>query len=139
MNSSPLEDRIRSLGYFSFKTMKNLPLVCEVKDDKSIVVVESMAQKFINHGNNQGQIFATNSVTTYTDKKIRDGVPLKQEQDLEFETIQKGELVCKIENGIVITLTPVVVQINRSGIRNANGEEQYDVINLAKVKFSDKQ
>ncbi len=64
---------------------------------------------------------------------------MKQEQDLEFETIQKGELVCKIENGIVITLTPVVVQINRSGIRNANGEEQYDVINLAKVKFSDKQ
>lgn len=138
MNGDSLEKKIGSLGYFNFRILKNMPLICEIKDDRSVIVVEAIVQKIIRTGTEQGQIFATNSVTTYTSKEIRMGAPLKQEQILEFDTIQKGELVCKMENGIVITLIPVVVQINRSGIRNPNGEEQYDVVNVAKVKVSDK-
>jgi len=138
MNDDPLEDGIRSRDYFSFRVIKKIPLVCVLKDDNTMIVIEAIAQKIIKTGTDQGQIFATNSVTTYTSSEVRKGNPLQQEQDLEFDTIQNGELVCKMDNGGVITIIPVVVQINRSGIRLPHGEEQYDVVSVAKVKIGGK-
>lgn len=139
MSNDLLEEKIRGRGYFNFKTLKNLPLVCEIKDDKSIVIVESRAHKIIDAGPNQGQVFATNSVATYTGRGVGEGAPLNKEQDLEFDTVQRGELVCKMENGITVTPIPMIVQVNRPGVRNSNGEEQYDMVNVAKMKVGGKQ
>ena len=136
MTSANISDKIRSRGYYNFKVVKNLPLIC-VLNDKTLIAVETIAQKIIKTGDGQGRIFAINSVIAYTSNEVRKGTPLSQEQDLEFEIIQEGELVCKIENEAVVTLNPVIVQINRAGVRLTDGEEQYDVVTVAKAKIGD--
>ncbi len=134
MNKS--EDMIKSYGYMPFKVLKNAPLVCIVKDDGTMITIESTIQKIINTSKGQGDIFGNANVVIYTKKDVREGKPLSRAQDLDYDIISKGEFTCKVDNGIIISMLPVIVQINRSGVRIQHNEELYEVSASFKIKTS---
>ena len=135
MNKSAA-DTIKSYGYVPFKVMKNVPHVCVVKDDETMITVESAIHKIIEISDGKGDIFGNANVIMHTKKEVRDGKPLSRAEDLDYDVISHGELTCKVNNGIVLSMLPVIVQINRSGVRLRHNEEHYEVSVSFKIKTS---
>jgi len=131
---SSLQEEIRSRGYLNFKVLESAPTVCVVRGDGTMIVLESTVQKIIESGPDGAEICFSDSVTAYTGKNTRSGDPLREKKELEFDMVQDGKVVLKIENRATVSLMPIIMQVDRLGVRLPHGEERYNIVSVTKTK-----
>lgn len=133
-SSVAMENEVKARGYLNFKVLENTPSICTVRGDNTMVVLETAVHKIIETDSDEAEIYFTDTAITYTGKGARFGAPLQKESELEFDTVQDGRVVCRIDNGVTVSLMPIIMEINRAGIRLPHGEEKYDVVNVTRIK-----
>lgn len=131
MSSAAME--AKTDGRLNFKVLENTPSVYVIRDGKTRVSLESKVQR-VSWSGGRGRIFYTDSVITCPEANARPGDTLRERQDLEFDTVQEGKVVCKIENGVTVHIVPIIMRIDRAGACLPDGGERHDVISVTKIK-----
>jgi len=132
-SSVAIGDEAEARGYLNFKVLESTPSVCTIRGDNTMVVLETTVQKIIETDSNEAEIYFVDTAVTYTGKGVRFGAPLQKERELEFDMVQDGRVVCRIDNGVTVSLMPIIMEVNRAGVRLPHGEEKYDVVNVTRI------
>lgn len=129
-----IESEMKSRGYLGFKVIESTPSVCTIRGDNTMIALETAVQKIIETDSNEAEIYFVDTAIAYTGKAVRFGSPLQEERELEFDMVQDGKVVCRIDNGVTVSLMPIIMEVNRAGVRLPHGEEKYDVVNVTRIK-----
>lgn len=118
-------------GYSSIKKLQETFMIGKIKEDDTLFVVTFGSLKLLVNAD----LVANATFITYTSKENRVIKPTTINEDMDFDVIQDGIFTYELsdENKTRISLSPVIVQIDRVG-REPNGDLMYRFNMSPKIK-----
>ena len=148
MSLDEIYDEIRKMGYITVKPIDDIkPSVYRLTDGTIIMVSVKINHLLSSPAATSGfEINSTNTVMCYVKKKHRhpglhdpdntlDPQSRIVEEDIELETLQENFNSFVLSNGMILSVKPVVGQVNKTDLYNPRGELIYTVSATPVIKI----